>query len=380
MSRVHEVWSALDQAVASGADGALVTVAHTEGSAYQREGAKLLFRDGAEAIGTISGGCLEADVFEHCRQAIARGEPTVVRYETGSLADTVFGGGTGCQGTIELLIEPLAAWRDPDGRALLSAVNEALRLDRRVVIATVIRSGESVPAKLPRLLVDGEGRTVGELADFALRTELLAEARAALADDSRRPSRKVERLVEGVRREALIDVIVPPTRLVVFGAGEDAAPLVRIAAAAGMHVTVADWRSELLAVGRLAEAGARVRLRGEEFPGPISLSGNPAVLLMTHNYLADRSALERIAARPERLSYLGVLGPRSRTARLVSELGSEVARLEVHTPAGLDLGAETPEEIALSIVAEILAVRRNRSGRPLRELNEPVGEPVLRRR
>jgi xanthine/CO dehydrogenase XdhC/CoxF family maturation factor len=376
---MRAVWRGLERLAAGGGEGALVTVAHTEGSAYQREGSKLLFREGVEPVGTISGGCLEADLFEHCRAAIRRGEPSLVCYNTGSSGDTLFGAGTGCQGTVELLIEPVALWRAPSARGLLSRITQCLERNRRLALATLIRRGGEVPPRLPRLVLGEENDIVGHEVEPALRDLLLGEARRALGDQSRRPSRKVERAIGGVPCEILVDVIIPAPRLIVFGAGEDARPLVRIAAASGMDVTVADWRRELLSADRLPEAGALVCVRPEEFPGGVSLDGRPAIVLMTHNYLADRAALERLLARPEPLSYLGVLGPRARTARLLAEIAAAAAGGvgEVRTPAGLDLGADSPEEIALSIVAEVLAVRRGRSGRPLSELGE--GEAKRRR-
>jgi len=372
VSRLRAVWQGLERLAAGGGEGALVTVAHTEGSAYQREGAKLLFCEGAEPIGTISGGCLEADLFEHCRAAIGRGEPSIVRYETGSGADTLFGAGTGCQGTVELLIEPIAQWRSPAARVAASLVTRHLEHGRRLAITTVIRRGGKLPSRLPRLLLGEAGDVAGEAAEPALRDLLLAEARRALGDESRRPSCKVERDLGGARCEILVDVVVAAPRLIVFGAGEDARPLVRIAAASGMDVIVVDWRSELLSADRLPEAGKLVCSRPEEFPGTTSLDERPAIVLMTHNYLADRAALERLLARPELLSYLGILGPRARTARLLGEIAAPArGRVgEIRTPAGLDLGADSPEEIALSIVAEVLAVRRQGSGRPLSELSE----------
>jgi xanthine dehydrogenase accessory factor len=379
VSGTREFWRELERMVAGGGDGALVTVARAEGSAYQREGAKLLFRAGAEPIGTISGGCLEADLFEHCRAATERGEPCLVRYETGSGSDTLFGAGTGCQGTVELLIEPIATWRGPAARALSSRIVRHLEQGRHLAIATLVRRNGEVPSRLPRLLLGAEGDTVAEAVEPAARDLLFGEARTALGDVSRRPSRTVERTVGEARCEILVDVIAPAPRLIVFGAGEDARPLVRIAAASGMDVAVVDWRRELVSADRLPDAGTLVCARPEAFPGGLSLDGRPAILLMTHNYSADGAALERLLSRAEPLSYLGILGPRSRTARLLSEAApSQPGRaLDIRSPAGLDLGADSPEEIALSIVAEMLAVRRRRSGRPLRELGE--GEATRRR-
>lgn len=374
---MREVWSDLDRLVDGDREGALVTVVHTDGSAYQREGAKMLYRASAEPVGTISGGCLETDLFEHCRSAIDTGEPRLVGYATGSDHEVLLGVGTGCQGRIELLVEPVAGWRAPGERAMVREILHRIDADRRFVLATVLRQGEGMPARrLPRLLVDGDGKALGAVGDPAVRAALLDAARAALVDGSRRPSHKSERACAESRCEIFVDVIVPPVRLIVLGAGEDARPLARIAAASGFRVSVVDWRPDLLDAARFPEASAVTLLRPEAFPGEISLGG-AAVLLMSHNYLADREALERVLASAEAPGYLGVLGPRSRTKRLLSEIvprgrAAETAA-EIRTPAGLDIGADTPEEIALSIVAEILAVRHKRGGRALREASAERG-------
>src|SRR5262249_55683490 len=122
---------------------------------------------------------------------------------------------------------------------------------------------------------------------------------------------------------------------------------------------------ELLTEKRLPDAESLVLQRPEAFPGKVSLAGSPAVILMSHNYLGDRAVLERLIASKAAISYLGMLGPRQRTKRLLGEV--DATSTDVHTPAGLDIGADTPEEIALSIVAEMLTVRRRASGRPLRD-------------
>ena len=169
-------------------------------------------------------------------------------------------------------------------------------------------------------------------------------------------------------------MFVPPQRVILFGAGEDARPLAAIAAQAGMEVAVADWRPELLRPERFPEGTALHCFRPEDFPRDVSLAGSPAVVLMSHGYEADRAVLEYLLTDAPSLGYLGILGPRSRTARLLDDLGMEGRGAAIaRTPAGLDPGADTPEEIALSIVAEILTVRKQRSGVPLtRRALEPA--------
>jgi xanthine dehydrogenase accessory factor len=366
-NNVPLIWLELRRWIERGEDGALVTVVRTAGSAYQREGTKMLMRSAGGAVGTISGGCLEADLYEHCRRAIERDEPKVVSYSAGGMMDGVFGLGTGCLGTIDVLVEPLAGWRTARGRALLGEI--VGRVERRspFVVATVLPTAGSPPAALERLLVDSRGAAGGSV-ERSIAAVLVERALGALGEEIRRPSRAIELEADGRRREALLDVFLPPPRLVVFGAGEDALPLTAIAAEVGMDVTVADWRPELVRRERFIEGIALACLRPEDFPADISLADRPAVVLMTHNYEADRLVLERLVASRAALSYLGVLGPRSRTERLVTELaasGCDTAALAIRTPAGLDLGADAPAEIALSIVAEIVSVRKGGSGRPL---------------
>jgi len=374
---MREIWLELKRLVDAGTESALVTVLRTEGSAYQREGTKMLYAESAEPIGTISGGCLEADLFEHCRTAIRRSGAKIVTYSPGMMADTVFGLGSGCLGTIEVLIESLAGWRTAEGRALLDEI--VRRVAHRVPFAVVTllldeeEKGSGVISRplFQRVLVDADGNVLGA----TMPTDAVELAKRALSGRDRRPSRCVELSAAG--RRALVDVTVPPLRVLVFGAGEDARPLVAIASEAGMEVTVVDWRSELLDPKRFPNAAALVRLRPEEFPGCVSLDDGPAVVLMSHGYEADRAVMQRIQhvermwdSRQE-LAYLGILGPRSRTSRLLADIGaSDSLTAAVRTPAGLDLGADTPGEIALSIVAEILAVRRRRRGVPLSRPSE----------
>jgi xanthine dehydrogenase accessory factor len=363
---MRDIWLELKRLVERGEQGALVTVVRTEGSAYQREGTKMLFQASGEGVGTISGGCLEADLYEHCRSAIRVGEPQVVTYSPDGMMDTVFGVGTGCLGTLDVLVEPLATWRTGDERSLLREIAGRIERGTRFAVVTLLRADGRLVIPLQRIVVGGGGDRVGRFSDSSVQAALVDTATKALEERVRRPSRPVAIVSNGRRYEALVDVFVPPLRLVVFGGGEDARPLVAIAERSGIEVTLIDWRRELLDRGRFPEATDLVELRPEEFPGRVSLADGPAVVLMSHHYEADRAALGRILALEPRLAYLGILGPRARTERLLAELGVSRHPL-VRTPAGLDIGADTPGEIALSIVAEILAAWKGRPGGVLSE-------------
>jgi xanthine/CO dehydrogenase XdhC/CoxF family maturation factor len=361
---VGSIWLELGRLVERGEPGALVTITRTAGSAYQREGTKMLFRASGESVGTISGGCLEVDIFERCRAVLDDGKARIVTYTPESMIDTVFGFGSGCLGTIDLLIEPTAAWRDGRGRQLIDEICRRVRAGERFGVLTLLREEDRLSLPLRRLLIESR-RELAEGDAWVPRAILEAAITAVTATD-RRPSRNLRESAKGRSVEALIDVFVPPQRVILFGAGEDARPLAAIAAQAGMEVSVVDWRPELLRPERFPDGTALRCLRPEDFPGDVSLAGSPAVVLMSHGYEADRAVLEHLVKDGSSLGYLGILGPGSRTARLLEDLGMEGRGVAIaRTPAGLDLGADSPEEIALSIVAEILAVRKRRSGVPL---------------
>jgi len=361
---VGPIWLELGRLVESGEPGALVTITRTAGSAYQREGTKMLFRGSGESAGTISGGCLEVDIFERCRAVLDGGTARIVTYTPESMIDTVFGFGSGCLGTIHLLIEPTEAWRVGRERQMLDEICRRVRAAERFGVLTLLREGERLSLPLRRVLIDSR-RELAE-GDAWVPRAILEAAIAAVTATDRRPSRNLRESVNGRSIEALIDVFVPPQRVILFGAGEDARPLAAIAAQAGMEVAVVDWRPELLRAERFPEGTALRCLRPEDFPGDVSLVGSPAVVLMSHGYEADRAVLQYLLKEAPSLGYLGILGPRSRTLRLLEDLGMEERGATIaRTPAGLDLGADAPEEIALSIVAEILAVRKRGSGVPL---------------
>jgi xanthine dehydrogenase accessory factor len=176
---------------------------------------------------------------------------------------------------------------------------------------------------------------------------------------------------------AFVEVLEPPLRLLVCGAGHDAVPLVRAAAALGWNPVVVDDRAALLTHDRFPDAAAFVHVEDPEtIVKAAPVDGRTCVVVMTHNFLRDKAYLRGLASTP--VAYLGILGPRARTQRLLMELADEGVELTsgagaaVHSPAGLDLGAEGPEEIAHAIVAEIVAIRRGREGGFLKERSGPI--------
>jgi xanthine/CO dehydrogenase XdhC/CoxF family maturation factor len=336
---VSEIDTILEAAARLRADGepaALATVVAVRGSSYRRPGARLLVPASSAPIGLISGGCLEEEAARLAREAIRLDAPVLVTVDHSAEGDELWGMGLGCRGVIDLLAEP---------PALAAETLDALRAARDGH-ATYLLTG-----------LDGERRVLTEQEADAL------GERAAMAVAHGRPT---------VIGEAILDPILPPLHLVVCGAGPDAGPLVAAGLRLGWRVSVIDRRRSLL--------------RPERFPGAMLHDVEPAeaaeaagagewtaVVLMSHDYLRDAAFLGGFLGRGVR--YLGVLGPRDRTDRLLAELETSPTEADLaalHAPAGLDVGADGAEEVATAIVGEILATLRGRTGTPLRDRPGPI--------
>lgn len=315
---------------------ALATVVAVRGSSYRRPGARLLVPASGAPIGLISGGCLEKEAARLAREALRLDAPVLVTVDHSAEGDELWGMGLGCRGVIDLLAEP---------PVLAAETLDALR-GAREGRATYLLTG-----------LDGERRVLTEQEADAL------GERAAMAVAHGRPT---------IIGEAVLDPILPPLRLVVCGAGPDAGPLVAGGVRLGWRVSVVDAR--------------RSFLRADRFPGAVLHDVEPAkaadtvgadewtaVVLMSHDYLRDAAYLGGFIGRGVR--YLGVLGPRDRTDRLLAELDvapTDADLAALHAPAGLDLGADGAEEVATAIVAEILVTLRGRTGVPLRDRPGPI--------
>jgi xanthine/CO dehydrogenase XdhC/CoxF family maturation factor len=364
-----------------GRRGAMATVVYVKGSAYRRPGARMLVTADGCSAGMISGGCLEDDVREHAGRVMASGEPRLFTYDTTSPADIVFGLGLGCNGVVKVLIEPV---RQGDGSDLLTFF--AMCHDRRQAgrIATVFASEDAPPAARlgARLLRWPDGTRTTNFDDPALRSML---HRALAATDGRRAAIRNLPLPDGGRIGVLLETIAPPVSLLVCGAGDDAIPLVQLAKQIGWHVTVADARPAYARPARFPAADAVICARPEDLAERSAIGPQTLAVIMTHSFIRDKELLGLLLPRPCR--YIGILGPRVRTQRLVDELAQEGSHLDqaslqrIHGPAGLDIGAETPEEIAVAIIAEMRAVLGHRSGGPLRlrvgGIHEPLDEATV---
>jgi xanthine dehydrogenase accessory factor len=332
VSEIDEILRAAADLRASGERLALATVVSVRGSSYRRPGARLLVPEDGSPIGLISGGCLEEEAARLAREALDLDAPLLVTIDHSSEGDELWGMGLGCRGVIEMLAEP---------PGMAAQTLDALAAARREGRATYLLTG-----------LDGERSEL-----TATEADALGE-RAALAVAHGRPT---------LLGDAVLDPILPPLHLVICGAGPDASPLAAAGARHGWRVDVVDPR--------------RPFLRQDRFPGARLLDADPAsaaaatgagewtaVVVMSHDYLRDAAFVEGFLGCGA--IYLGVLGPRDRTERILAELPTAASDADLailHAPAGLDVGADGAEQVATAIVGEILTVLHGRSGRPLRE-------------
>jgi len=308
---VSELLGILDELrVAGGGDCALATIIETKGSTYRRAGARLVVRSDRRMWGAISGGCLEADIVEHALQVIARGEPKLVRYRAAD-DDLVIGFGSGCNGEIAVLIEPLPI-------ALHAQLAEA--------------------SSTSSLITTLHGTFIGSRDDAP--------------------------------HDAFVQQIVPRLTLLLFGASPAAESLLRFAKQLGWCVRIADHRPFVASDERYALADSIEIAPTHEQPARFAYYTNTAVVVMTHHYLRDVALLRALAHQP--LAYLGMIGSRDRARRVLAEINSDALASTLHAPAGLDLGADAPSEIALSIIAEIQSMLRNTNAMSLRARHDAI--------
>ncbi len=338
---------------ASGRQAVLATVVRVEGSSYRDVGARMLVLEHGERIGGVSGGCLEQEVTRKAFWLTSEG-PALSAFSTRS-DDETRPYGMGCEGVVHVLLERVRPDTPCTPLELIAACSYARAPG---VLATVLASESAALRTGQHLALWPDGRVTKTVADDQLGAQIERGARACMGSGS------FERTLQhqGGNVGVFFESITPPRSLLVFGAGDDAVPVVRIAKELGWHVTVADGRAHYATATRFPLADLIVvRTPGVPREG-VPVPPGAACVVMSHSFEQDQRALAMLAPLP--IAYLGLLGPRARREALLAELGAVefACATGLHGPVGLDLGSETPEEIALAIVAEAHACLMGRAG------------------
>lgn len=375
MNEVRALVEAFDAANTRGERCALATVVSVEGSSYRRPGARMLVCEGGTSTGTISAGCLESDVIEHAQRVIRANAAKLVEYDTASTGEEMaWGLGLGCNGLVRVLVEPL----DP-GSLYIEVLRRACEAHAApLLVATVYQQthSEGVPGAArvetgARLFINEDGEVSREKVSEEAAAAIEGGVRALRVSEVAPGTHLFD--VGGITVKVFVEKLLPPVPLVVFGAGHDALPVVELARGLGWQTEVVDPQTRPASRSRFAAADRVTLARPGEVAAQVRLTPRTLTLLMSHNYSHDLELLRFLLTSPAR--YIGVLGPRKRTERMLRELaaGEDAFRLEeadtarVYSPAGLDVGANSPAEIAVSVIAEMRAVLAGRRGGSLRE-------------
>ncbi|MVN21896.1 XdhC family protein [Mucilaginibacter arboris] len=372
MSELQRLLTAYDRQRITGNPCALATVTEVEGSSYRRPGARMLVTDDGQLTGSISGGCLEGDALRRARRVMLTGKSEIIVYDSTDIEeDLQHGAQLGCEGTIHILLEPVD-YADPNNPVEL--LRRTSRQDAPVVLVTILSAKNSINNLTGRrvLVANADKQRITLTEDSAADAQIFNDALGVLS--SGQSLTQNYRINEGTVR-LFLELILPAPQLTVYGVGNDAQPLVRLAVGLGWRVHVVDGRSPQATVQRFPEAESVqvVKLADLEklnfYPG--------YAVLMSHNYHYDFAVLQQLVSFNP-VNYIGILGPRKKTDRLLNDLAkagvliNENENERLYGPVGLNIGAETAEEIAVAIMAELLAVRHQAKAGFLRELDGPI--------
>jgi len=338
---------------------ALATVVRVRGSSYRSPGARMLITDDGRWTGSISGGCLEGDALRKARQVMNDNQAITVTYDTREESNQNLGISLGCNGVIDVLIEPVTP---SDNNNPINVFERFINAKEQLALATVC-SSKKIGAKFVLQKENGESE---------LDEHLYSELRQTFTS---KKSQIKNFFLEGEEAEVFLELIQPTISVLIFGGGFDARPVSKLAQSLGWHVQVTDECVAHLAPTFFPDA--RLSLCQREFVDrDFEITPYTACVLMSHNYEYDRDVLRKLVKT--NTPYIGILGPRKRFDKMQEEFLNEGTLLSendierIHSPIGLDIGAEAPDEIAVSIIAEIQAKFAKRDGKFLRSNDGPI--------
>lgn len=348
---------------------ALATVVQVDGSAYRRPGARMLVTQEGNLTGAISGGCLEGDALRKAQAVIFQQKSMLVTYDTTDEDDQKFGVGLGCNGIIHVLIEPID-YDNPENP--LELIKKAF-LDRETsLLLTLFSVPNSKSEQIGTIYLKKGNQNYGSLSKVHADFRQVLEKEIGEFDAQQN---LIQAYSEYQQVSVFFEVIKPVTRILLFGAGNDTIPVAKMAEILGFELILIDGRKNLATFARFPSAKQIIQGPADEVLEKIKTDVHTVALLMTHNFEYEAVVLEKLLTFM--IPYIGILGPKRKTEKLVQRLeskGIQVHPDNLYAPIGIEIGAETSEEIALSIMAEIKAVLNKKQPIFLREKQGPIHE------
>lgn len=359
MKEINEILNAYSQAKTAGKKAALATVVKVEGSSYRQPGARMLVTEDGSLTGAISGGCLEGDALRKALLSINQQQNKLITYNTNNEDDIELGLQLGCNGIVHILFEYI------DDEVVNNPISllRQLQTERKAAVILTVFSLKRQALQLGTILFHKSSKTIYS-------NDLAIEMLPDITEVLQTKTTVIKALQDDNQNEALIEYINPPISLIIAGAGNDVQSLVEITSVLGWEVTIGDGRATHAVSSRFPKAKEILVVNPEQFLENIKVDDQTYVILMTHNYKYDLAMLKLVLET--NCSYIGILGPKTKLNRMLEDLlleGIKVSeeQLErIYGPIGLDIGAETSEEIALSVLAEIKAVIANKQGTSLK--------------
>lgn len=369
MKELQQIIQAYEVCKSENQKVALATVVKVDGSAYRRPGARMLVTEEGNLTGAISGGCLEGDALRKAQAVIFQQKSMLVTYDTTDEDDQKFGVGLGCNGIIHVLIEPIdfsdpqnpielvkTAFSDRQTSLLLTLFS--VKHSKSEQIGTVVlQKGEVQSGSMANVPVEFSSKLIQEIEGFES------------------PQNQIKTYDEFDELSIFFEVLRPPIRILLFGAGNDTIPLAKMAEILGFELILIDGRKNMATQARFPSAKQIIHGAAEEVIDQLETDLNTVALLMTHNFEFEVIVLGKLLTCM--IPYIGILGPKRKTEKLIERLESKGIKVHsdnFYAPVGIEIGAETSEEIALSILAEITAVLNKKQPIFLRDKTGPIHE------
>lgn len=355
MKEIKDIILAYEKAVLQQKKAVLASVVQVDGSSYRRPGARMLVTEDGAITGAISGGCLEGDALRKAQLAMRLQQNRLEIYDTTDEEDHKLGVQLGCNGIVYILFEPI--WETAENNPI-QLLKRALQDRREAILVTIFNR-------------DKAAQQIGTIG-WVHKDETSTLAETYLRNDVQITFQHKRSSIKAYPEHSVLYQFVPPTlQLIIVGAGNDAQPLMDMAFLLGWTIIVVDGRPAYATAQRFPKAKQVFVVKPPELLSTLSIDEQTAVVLMTHNYNYDIAALEQFIQTA--CPYIGLLGPKKKLHKMLDELkekGLEITESlypSIYGPVGLDIGAETSEEIALSIMAEIKAVFSGRPGASLKD-------------